>query len=94
MINIRCQNLGVRLYWSVVRQHLTEGGLSPTRMKFKVKTSRSELYSRAIAEFVARHDDDAVTQALDEVARNINADPSDTQITTASAFAILRQVEW
>ena len=72
MINIRCQNLGVRLYWSVVRQHLTEGGLSPTRMKFKVKTSRSELHSRAIAEFIARHDDDAVTQALDEVARNIN----------------------
>ena len=38
--------------------------------------------------------DDAVTQVLDEVARNITADPSDTQITTASAFAILRQVEW
>ena len=64
------------------------------RLVARFKTSRSELYSRAIAEFVARHDDDAVTQALDEVARNINADPSDAQMTTASAFAILRQVEW
>lgn len=64
------------------------------RLVARFKTSRSELYSRAIAEFVARHDDDAVTQALDEVARNINADSSDNQMTTASAFAILRQVEW
>jgi hypothetical protein len=44
--------------------------------------------------FIARHDEDSVTRALDEVARNINADPSDTQMTTAAASAILRQVEW
>ncbi|NBO93994.1 MAG: hypothetical protein EBV06_17060 [Planctomycetia bacterium] len=64
------------------------------RLVARFKTSRSELYSRAIAEFVARHDDEAVTRALDEVAHNINADPSDTQMTSASAFAVLRQVEW
>lgn len=64
------------------------------RLVARFKTSRSELYSRAIAEFIARHDEDAVTQALDEVARNVNADPSDTQTTTAAALAILRQVEW
>lgn len=38
------------------------------RLVARFKTSRSELYSRAIAEFIARHDEDAVTQALDEVA--------------------------
>ena len=64
------------------------------RLVARMKTSRSELYSRAIAEFVARHDDDAVTRALDEVARNINSDPSDTEMTTATALAVLRQVEW
>jgi len=64
------------------------------RLVARFRTSRSELYSPAIAEFVARHDDDAVTRALHEVARNINADPPDTQMTTASAFAVLRQVEW
>ena len=64
------------------------------RLVARMKTSRSELYSRAIAEFVARHDDDAVTRALDEVARIINSDPSDTQMTTATALAVLRQVEW
>jgi len=64
------------------------------RLIARFKTSRSELYSRAIAEFVARHDEDAVTQALDKVVCNVNADPPDTQTSTASALAILRQVEW
>jgi predicted transcriptional regulator len=64
------------------------------RLAARFKTSRSKLYSRAIAEFVARHDEDAATQALDEVVRSLNADSSDTRQTTASAVAILRQVEW
>ncbi|MFM7831289.1 MAG: ribbon-helix-helix domain-containing protein, partial [Planctomycetaceae bacterium] len=54
------------------------------RLIARFKTSRSELYSRAIAEFVARHDEDAVTQALDKVVCNVNADPPDTQTSTAS----------
>ena len=66
------------------------------RLVARVKTSRSELYSRAIAEFISRHDEDVVTRAFDEVTRNVNADPSDTQTSTstAAALAILRQVEW
>jgi hypothetical protein len=64
------------------------------RLVARFKTSRSELYARAIAEFVARHDNDAVTQAFEELGLNINADPSDTQMTTATALAVLRQVEW
>ena len=64
------------------------------RLVARFKTSRSELYSRAIAEFVARHDEDAATQALNEVVRSLNTDSPDTRITTASAVAILRQVEW
>jgi metal-responsive CopG/Arc/MetJ family transcriptional regulator len=64
------------------------------RLVARFKTSRSELYSRAIAEFVARHDEDAVTQALNEMVRNLNTDSSDSRQTTASAVAILRQVEW
>lgn len=64
------------------------------RLVARFKTSRSELYSRAIAEFVARHDEDAATQALNEVVRSLNTDSSDSRQTTASAVAILRQVEW
>jgi hypothetical protein len=64
------------------------------RLVARFNTSRRELYSRAIAKFIARHDEDVVTQALDEVARNVNADPFDTLTTNAAALAILRQVEW
>jgi metal-responsive CopG/Arc/MetJ family transcriptional regulator len=64
------------------------------RLVARFKTSRSELYSRAIAEFVARHDEDAATQALNDVVRSLNTDSSDSRQTTASAVAILRQVEW
>jgi metal-responsive CopG/Arc/MetJ family transcriptional regulator len=64
------------------------------RLVARFKTSRSELYSRAIAEFLARHDEDAATQALNEVVQSLNTDSPDTRMTTASAVAILRQVEW
>jgi predicted transcriptional regulator len=68
--------------------------INAERLVADFKTSRSELYSRAIAEFAARHEEDAVTQTLDEVARKVNSDPSDMQIITASALTILRQVAW
>lgn len=64
------------------------------RLVARFKTSRSELYSRAIAEFLARHDEDAATQALNEVVQSLNTDSPDTRMTTAPAVAILRQVEW
>ena len=35
------------------------------RLARKMKKSRSELYSRAVREYVARYSDDTVTQALD-----------------------------
>ena len=35
------------------------------RLALKLKQSRSQLYSRAVREYVARHSDDDVTAALD-----------------------------
>jgi metal-responsive CopG/Arc/MetJ family transcriptional regulator len=35
------------------------------RLAGKLKQSRSQLYSRAVREYVARHSDDDVTSALD-----------------------------
>ncbi len=37
------------------------------RLASRFKTSRSQFYARALAEFVARHDDDQITGALDNV---------------------------
>lgn len=37
------------------------------RMAKRLQSSRSQLYTRALAEFVARHDDDRVTAAMNAV---------------------------
>ena len=37
------------------------------RLAGRLRLSRSELYQRALAEYVARHDDAAVTEQLDRV---------------------------
>ena len=39
------------------------------RLASRLRTSRSQLYARALAEFVARHDDDRVTSLMDQAVR-------------------------
>ncbi len=58
----------------------------------RLQTSRSQLYARALAEFVARHDDDRVTEAFDKVADEVGTE-SDT-FTSEAARQTLGQVEW
>jgi hypothetical protein len=57
-----------------------------------LQTSRSQLYARALAEFVARHDDDHVTAAMDRVVDEVGAEIDD--FTRQAARQALRQVEW
>ena len=54
--------------------------------------SRSEVYSRALREYVARHAPDEVTQALNDVIRT--AGESDTLFSTEVARRILESNEW
>ncbi|MFM8262810.1 MAG: hypothetical protein ACKN9S_11085 [Pirellula sp.] len=46
---------------------------SAERLLAKLKISRSSLYSLAIAEFVARHDQDVVTHQMDQALREMEA---------------------
>jgi metal-responsive CopG/Arc/MetJ family transcriptional regulator len=62
------------------------------RLAKRLKSSRSELYSRAISEFVARHAPDQVTEAMDEALARI-AEPTDA-FTTSAARRTLRRNEW
>jgi metal-responsive CopG/Arc/MetJ family transcriptional regulator len=57
----------------------------------KLKKSRSELYSRAVREYVARYASDRVTEALD--ALNEEAVVAD-EFTQAAARNTLESVEW
>ena len=45
------------------------------RLARRLKKSRSELYREALAEYVARHDSEAVTEAMNRVAGQIEAAP-------------------
>jgi metal-responsive CopG/Arc/MetJ family transcriptional regulator len=64
------------------------------RLVERFQTSRSELYARAIAEFITRHDEERITQALDQVADSVSEDAAGTKAVKVMARRTLRQVEW
>jgi hypothetical protein len=57
-----------------------------------MQTSRSHLYARALAEFVARHDDDRVAAAMNTAIDAAGPAPDD--FTREAARQTLRRVEW
>jgi predicted transcriptional regulator len=62
------------------------------RLARKLNQSRSQLYSRAVREYVARHSADDVTQALDEL--YAAQDATDARFATAAGKRTLEHVEW
>ena len=58
----------------------------------KGKRSRSDVYARALAEYVARHAPDSVTEAMDKTIEALN-EPPDTFVA-AAARKVLRRSEW
>ena len=54
--------------------------------------SRSGLYAEAIDEYLVRHDPDAVTAKLDQIASELNG-PTDEFVTTA-ARQVLERTDW
>ena len=62
------------------------------RLASRLQTSRSQLYARAIAEFVARHDDDRVTALMDQAVREAGSE--DATFLQAAAQQAARRNEW
>ena len=62
------------------------------RLADRLRTSRSHLYTRALAEFVARHDDDRITAAMNAVMDEVGTALDD--FTREAAYQALRRVEW
>ncbi len=58
----------------------------------KFQTSRSELYSRALEEFVARHASDRLTAAMNRAVDRVGEEVDEP--TRKAARRILEQVEW
>jgi metal-responsive CopG/Arc/MetJ family transcriptional regulator len=62
------------------------------RLARRMKKSRSELFSNALAEYVARHAPDHVTETMDQVCAEIGleADP----FVSAVSRRVLERSEW
>jgi metal-responsive CopG/Arc/MetJ family transcriptional regulator len=62
------------------------------RLSRRLKKSRSQVYTEAVTEYVARHDPDAVTEAMNRVceAMDTYSDPA----FSGAARRTLEDVEW
>ena len=62
------------------------------RLARGAKKSRSEVYSAALREYVARHAPDEVTEALDRVVATL--DQSEDSFVQSAARRVLETAEW
>ena len=58
------------------------------RLSRRLKKSRSQVYTQAVTEYVARHDPDAITEAMNRV-----CDTVDTRLDSAIAAVAKRRLE-
>jgi predicted transcriptional regulator len=63
------------------------------RLARRAKRSRSEIYSRALQEYLARHQPDGVTAAIDQVIEDI-AEESPDRFTSVAARQVLNRSDW
>ena len=62
------------------------------RLAQELQTSRSQLYSRALQEFVARHAPDRLTEAMNRVVDAVGMEVDD--FSRKASRGVLEQVEW
>ena len=62
------------------------------RLARRLNTSRSQLYARALADFVVQHEDDKITSSMNDVLREVGAEADG--FTRRAARQALRRVEW
>jgi metal-responsive CopG/Arc/MetJ family transcriptional regulator len=62
------------------------------RLARRMKKSRSELFSNALADYVARHAPDHVTEAMNQACDEVGVEAD--SFTSAASRRILERVEW
>src|SRR5262245_66439939 len=63
------------------------------RLARRLKMSRSQLYNEAIAEYLARHDSESVTEAMNAVCEELDTRP-DPALAAPAARRILSRSDW
>jgi predicted transcriptional regulator len=66
--------------------------LAGERLARRLKTSRSHLYARALADFVVRHDESQITAAMNRVPDEVGTGVDD--FSRRAVGRALRRVEW
>jgi len=59
----------------------------------RLKSSRSEIYSRALGEFIGTHAPDRVTERMNDVVRDVGIIEPDA-FSVAAARKVLNTTEW
>ena len=62
------------------------------RLSRRLKKSRSQVYTEAVTEYVARHDPETVTEAMNRVCEAIDTYPD--PVISGAARRTLEDVEW
>jgi len=62
------------------------------RLAAELQTSRSQLYSRALKEFVTRHSSDHLTEAMNRVIDEVGIGVD--EFSQGASRRVLEQVEW
>ena len=62
------------------------------RLSRRLKKSRSQVYTEAVTEYIARHDPEAVTEAMNRVCEAVDTYPDPA--ISAAARRTLESVEW
>jgi metal-responsive CopG/Arc/MetJ family transcriptional regulator len=62
------------------------------RLAHQMQTSRSQIYSRALREFLARHAPDQIIETMNRVCDELGSKPS--EFNTRAARLILERTEW
>jgi metal-responsive CopG/Arc/MetJ family transcriptional regulator len=62
------------------------------RLARKTKKSRSQLFSEAVREYIARHASDDVTDAMDRVCAKVGS--TRDEFTSSAARRVLKRSEW
>jgi hypothetical protein len=58
----------------------------------RLKSSRSEIYSRALGEFIGQHAPDRVTELMNDVVRDVAPEPD--AFSVAAGRQVLKKTEW
>ena len=58
----------------------------------RLKTSRSDIFSRALGEFIGHHAPDRVTELMNDVVREVGEEPDAFRV--AASRRVLKNSEW